>query len=106
DGMTIEGKEIRLRFQYADSGLMAGKKEGLRPVFEDKAGVLRRFAIAGKDRKWHWADARIDGKTVVVSHKDVSQPVAVRYAYAWNPLGANLYNREGLPSVPFRTDDW
>jgi sialate O-acetylesterase len=48
----------------------------------------------------------IDGKTVVVSSKEVKEPVAVRYAFSMNPDGANLYNREGLPASPFRSDDW
>ncbi len=67
---------------------------------------LRRFEIAGADRKWHWADAIIVGETVVVSSRDVPQPVAVRYAWAANPVGANLVNDEGLPASLFRTDDW
>ena len=53
-----------------------------------------------------WADAVIDGKTVVVSSPGVSNPVAVRYAYSMNPDGCNLYNNEGLPASPFRTDEW
>ena len=69
-------------------------------------GPLKRFEIAGVDRKWHWADAVIDGETVVVSNKDVPQPVAVRYAWAANPVGANLVNVDGLPASLFRTDDW
>jgi len=73
---------------------------------EDKAGKLQRFAVAGADRKWVWATAVIDGSAVVVSSPEVKAPVAVRYAYAQNPEGANLYNREGLPASPFRTDDW
>jgi len=63
------------------------------------------FAIAGADKKWYWADAKIVGNQVVVSSKEVSQPVAVRYAWAANPR-ANLYNGADLPAVPFRTDDW
>ena len=61
--------------------------------------------MAGSDRKWHWAEARIDGDTVVVSSADVSDPVAVRYAWQSNPK-ATLYNGAGLPAVPFRSDDW
>ncbi|NNE90484.1 MAG: 9-O-acetylesterase, partial [Verrucomicrobiales bacterium] len=69
-------------------------------------GKLSQFAIAGEDKKFHWADAKIEGDTVVVSSPNVPAPVAVRYAYAHNPEGANLYNKAGLPAVPFRTDEW
>ena len=57
------------------------------------------------DRKFHWADARIEGNTVVVSCPDVEFPVAVRYAWADNPE-CNLYNGAELPASPFRTDEW
>jgi len=91
--MRVEGGSIRLRFDHTDQGLIA------------KGGDLEGFAIAGADHKWHWANARIDGETIVVSANDVPNPVAVRYAWASNPA-ANLYNGAGLPGVPFRTDDW
>ncbi|MDX1565306.1 MAG: sialate O-acetylesterase, partial [Phycisphaeraceae bacterium] len=104
--MKIEGNKIRLQFDHVGSGLMVGKKNGLAPTEEDKNGKLGRFAIAGKDKKWHWAEAVIDGDTVVVSSKEVPNPVAVRYGYTMNPRGANLYNKEGIPASPFRTDDW
>jgi sialate O-acetylesterase len=102
--MQIEGRQIRLQFDHLGGGLMVGKKEGRRPVVEDKNGALKRFAIAGADRVWQWADAKIEGGTVVVSSSRVTQPTAVRYAYALNPEGCNLYNRAGLPAFPFRTD--
>jgi len=89
----IEGKTIRLNFDHAQSGLVA------------KGGELRGFAIAGEDRKFVWAQAKIDGKEVVVSAPEVEKPVAVRYAWDINPV-CNLYNQDGLPAVPFRTDDW
>lgn len=66
---------------------------------------LRGFAIAGPDREWLWAEARLDGRTVVVSHPDIPKPAAVRYAWANNPIG-NLTNVSGQPAAPFRTDDW
>lgn len=70
-------------------------------------GELKRFEIAGKDKVWHWAKARIEGEdTVVVSSPEVEAPAAVRYAWAANPEGANLVNSEGLPASVFRTDDW
>lgn len=94
DSMTIEGNRIRLRFKHVDGGLVA--KGGRR---------LKGFAIAGEDRKFYWAHAKIDGDTVVVRSFRVPKPVAVRYAWADNPE-CNLYNAAGLPASPFRTDDW
>ncbi len=94
EGMKIEGSEIRIRFSHTDSGLMA--KGG---------GPLTAFTIAGEDRKFHHATARIDGDTIVVSSPDVPSPVSVRYAWSDSP-DCNLYNKEGLPASPFRTDDW
>ncbi|MFO1524309.1 MAG: sialate O-acetylesterase [Kiritimatiellia bacterium] len=91
-GMTVEDGRIRLAFDHA-AGLAA------------KDGRLTGFAIAGEDRKFVWADAVIDGGTVVVSAVDVPKPVAVRYAWHANPV-CNLVNAAGLPAVPFRTDDW
>ncbi|MHB9133895.1 MAG: sialate O-acetylesterase [Armatimonadota bacterium] len=102
----VEGRHIRISFNFVGHGLMVGKKDGLHPATADTGGVLRRFAIAGADKRFVWADAKIDGNTVVVSSPDVPHPVAVRYAYSQNPVGANLYNTDGLPAVPFRTDAW
>jgi sialate O-acetylesterase len=85
---------------------MIGRKEGLKPTAEVRDGKLERFAIAGSDKNWHWAEASIDGPTVIVSSAEVASPVAVRYAYSMNPTGANLYNKEGIPASPFRTDNW
>jgi len=104
--MKIEDKRIRLFFDYSGGGLMAGEKTGREPVREIKDGQLQRFAVAGDDKKWVWADAIIDGDTVLVSSPNVPKPVAVRYAYSHNPVGCNLYNRAGLPASPFRTDAW
>jgi sialate O-acetylesterase len=91
--MEINGKVIRLSFDHTGSGLMA------------KGDKLTGFAIAGADRKFVWADAVIEGTTVLVSSSTVSAPVAVRYAWADNPV-CNLYNGENLPAIPFRTDEW
>ncbi len=91
--MRIEGNRIRLFFDHVGSGLVA------------KGDKLVGFAIAGKDRKFVWAKAEIEGDTVVVWSEQVPEPVAVRYGWADNPE-CNLYNREGLPASPFRTDDW
>jgi len=104
-GMKVEGGKIRVEFDSVGSGLMVGKKDGRNPAVEDKAVKLNRFAVAGADKKWVWADAVIDGETVVVSSPQVPDPVAVRYAFSINPEGCNLYNKEGLPASPFRTDD-
>jgi len=91
--MKIVGGKAVLSFDHVGGGLAA------------RGGKLVGFAIAGADRKFVWADAAIAGKTVVVSSDKVKQPAAVRYAWATNPA-CNLYNAEGLPASPFRTDDW
>jgi sialate O-acetylesterase len=103
---AVEGSKVRVSFDDVGGGLIVGEKKGLEPVQEVKDGRLKWFAIAGKDKVWHWADAVIDGNTVLVSSDKVPVPAAVRYAFAMNPEGANLYNKEGLPASPFRTDDW
>ncbi|MGY8768045.1 MAG: sialate O-acetylesterase [Pirellulales bacterium] len=103
---TVKGKAITVQFDNVGAGLIVGKKEGLTPVVEDSSTGLKRFAIAGEDKVWVWADAIITGDTVVVSSAEVASPVAVRYGYSGNPLGANLYNKDGFPASPFRTDDW
>jgi len=82
---------LKIHFDHADGGLV---------VRGDRLG---EFAVAGKDHQWHWADAKIDGETVVVSSPDVSEPETVRYAWQSFP-SATLYNGGGLPAVPFRTD--
>jgi sialate O-acetylesterase len=93
DRYTIEGDKVRVHFKYSG---------GLKTI---DSGPVKGFAIAGDDRRFVWADARIEGDTVVVSSPKVSKPVAVRYGWADNPI-VNLYNRAGLPASPFRTDDW
>ncbi len=95
--MEISGDKIILEFEHVGSGLLA----------KDKYGYLKSFAIAGADQKFFWAKAYIaPGNKIVVSSDAVRDPVAVRYAWADNPDDANLYNREGLPASPFRTDTW
>ena len=103
---TLYNGKIILSFDNTGAGLMVGKKDGRNPTVQDMGAKLQRFAIAGEDKKWVWADAVIDGKTVLVSSPEVPKPVAVRYAFSMNPEGCNLYNKEGLPASPFRTDDW
>ncbi len=108
DSASVEGDKVRVKFmaESLGGGLMVGKKEGRKPTEGVKDGKLERFAVAGEDKKWVWAEAVIDGDSVVVSSPQVAAPVAVRYAYSMNPAGANLYNKEGLPASPFRTDGW
>jgi len=104
--LKIDGSKAVVEFDHVGAGLMTGRKDGRKTAEEVKDAKLARFAIAGKDRKWVWAEAKIVGDTVVCTHPDVPNPAAVRYAFTMNPLGANLYNRDGLPASPFRTDDW
>ncbi|MEO6907042.1 MAG: sialate O-acetylesterase, partial [Abditibacteriaceae bacterium] len=102
----VEADKIIISFDHVGDGLMVGEKSGLAPTQEVRAGVLRQFAVAGADKVWHWGQARIVGETVVVQTDEVPNPVAVRYAWCANPQAANLYNRNGLPAAPFRTDAW
>ena len=104
--MKIDGSFIRIGFDYVGRGLMVGQKKQLEPVREVKDGSLQRFALAGEDHQWHWAQEKIDGTQVVVSCPQVPKPVAVRYGFTMNPNTCNLYNRNGLPASPFRTDNW
>jgi len=91
--MEIKGNTIILSFINIGGGLVV--KGG---------GELRHFAIAGADKKFVWAEAEIQDNKIIVWSGLVPNPVAVRYAWADNPEGANLYNKEGLPASPFRTD--
>ncbi len=104
--MKIENHKIRIVFDSVGSGLTVATKKGFAPVVKEPQGKLKRFAIAGDDKKWAWAEAVIDGKTVLVSSPEVPKPIAVRYAYTMSGDACNLYNNEGLPASPFRTDDW
>jgi len=90
---AVSTNDITISFTHTGSGLVSNNGE-----------PLSQFAIADADKKFVWADARIEGNTVVVSSNRVPQPKYVRYAWADNPDGANLYNKEGLPASPFRTD--
>jgi sialate O-acetylesterase len=93
ESMAVEGNKIRIRFHHIGTGL------------EAQGSALRGFAIAGADRKFYWADAVIDGNSVIASSPNVAAPVAVRYAWGDSPE-CNLSNKEGLPASPFRTDQW
>ena len=94
DTYQIEGNKIRIYFKHTDGGLKTKNNE-----------IPKGFTIAGVDHKFHWADAVIDGNSIVVSSPEVAFPIAVRYAWADNPI-CNLYNGADLPASPFRTDDW
>ena len=91
--VTVEGNDIRIRFDNVGGGLV---------VKDDK---LTGFTVAGADREFHDADAVLKDGEIVVTSSKVAKPVAVRYG--WRPDPAlSLYNKEGLPVVPFRTDDF
>jgi sialate O-acetylesterase len=92
-GMQIEDGKVRLNFSNAD---------GLK---SSDGGPIKGFALAGEDRKFHWANAVIEGDHVVITCPDVPAPVAVRYGWADNP-DCNLVNGAGLPASPFRSDKW
>ncbi len=104
--MKTEGNKIQIVFDSVGSGLTVATKKGFAPVVTEPQGKLQRFAVAGEDKKWAWTNAAIDGKTVIVSSPAVSRPVAVHYAYTMSGDDCNLYNNEGLPASPFRTDNW
>ena len=88
-----KGDTVTVAFRHTEGGLVT------------KDGNLKGFVIAGEDQQWKPADAKILGDKVAVSSSEVAKPVAVRYAWAANPVG-NLFNGAGLPASPFRTDDW
>lgn len=89
----VTGREVRVQFSHAESGLMIDEGEG---------GVsLRWFELAGEDGVWHKAEARINRTEVIVSSDQVERPQEVRYACDTRPLGGNLFNRAGLPASPF-----
>ena len=93
---AVRGDAIAVEFDHVGGGL----------VCRASGGVVGGFAIAGADRRFVWADARIEGNRVIVSSPRVPSPVAVRYAWGNNPIRASLYGASGLPAVPFRTDAW
>jgi sialate O-acetylesterase len=95
--MEVNGDKIVLEFDHVGTGLLV----------KDKYGYLKSFTIAGSDKKFTWAKAYLaPGNKVIVTSDVIKNPVAVRYAWADNPDDANLYNQEGLPASPFRTDNW
>jgi len=97
ESVKFNNGKAMITFTEIGSGLMVN----------DKYGYLKGFTIAGDDQKFHWAKAKlVDEKTVEVGSELVTNPVAVRYGWADNPDDVNLYNKEGLPANPFRTDEW
>lgn len=94
--MEIKDGAARLAFDHVSNG----------GLYAFDVAALKGFAVAGADRQFKWAEAKIQGRDkVVVSHPDIPEPVAVRYGWADNPV-LNLYDRNGLPVTPFRTDSW
>lgn len=92
---VINGKAI-VSFNYVETGFEV----------KGKNGEIKEFEIAGIDKKFYKATAKIEGDKISVWSSEVKTPIAVRFAWANNPAQFNLYNKEGLPVIPFRTDDW
>ncbi len=92
--IKLKGNKIILNFSHIGSGFII--KGGGDPYY---------FSIAGTDKKYVWANAKIDGDRIIVWNDEVSDPAFVRYAWANNPEGANLFNKKGLPVSPFSTDE-
>ena len=112
--LKVENGKIRLFFDFAESGLTArkipeyyivnsGRNQFLTLRRNSPGSELEGFAVAGKDGKWFWADAEIDGDTVLVWSDKVPKPTQVRYAWSNNPT-CNLYNKAGFPAAPFRSN--
>jgi sialate O-acetylesterase len=91
--IAFEGRSVRIAFNPNGGGLIGAGSQ------------LSGFALAGEDHRFYWADSRIEGDSVVLRSESVSKPIAVRYAWADNPE-CSLYNTEGHPASPFRSDDW
>ena len=96
ESLAVDGNKIVLTFTHTGSGLMA----------KDKYGYIKGFEVGGSDHHFHYAKASLSGNKVVVSSDAVSEPLEARYAWADDAGDANLYNQEGFPAVPFRTDQW
>jgi len=92
---AVEGNKVRVKFTHVGQGLAVRHSD-----------KLQGFMIAGADKEFVWADAVIEGDSVVASNTSVPKPVAVRYAWSGNAPWANLFNKDGLPALTFRTDDW
>jgi len=102
----VEGNSIRVKFDHARNGLMLARKDGYDPPVATPDAEIPWLSIQAKDGTWHWAEGRIDGSDLIVSSKEVQEPIAVRYAYTQFPVGFNLYNKDGLPASPFTTSGY
>lgn len=100
---VVVGRTIRVKFDYAEHGLMLAKKEGFAPPMPTPNAPIPWLSIQAKDGNWYWAEGKIDGSELIVSSREVSEPIAVRYAYTQYPIGCNLFNKDGLPASPFST---
>jgi sialate O-acetylesterase len=96
DSIVFLDSRVHVWFKYADKGLVA----------KQRYGYVQGFELAGSDRVFYYAQARIEGNSVEVQHPKVTTPVSVRYAWSDAPVDANLFSAEGLPVVPFRSDNW
>ncbi len=95
--VRFEGRNAIITFAETDSGLSV----------KNKYGYINGFSVAGSDHRFVWAKAFVTGDhTIIVYSDEIENPVAIRYGWANNPNDLNLYNKEGLPAIPFRTDDW
>ncbi|MCP3931067.1 MAG: sialate O-acetylesterase [Bacteroidetes bacterium] len=94
--MRIEGNKAIVSFDHIGSGLW----------IKNKHGYINEFEIAGEDKEYYWAKAKLVGDKIIVWSDHVTNPIAVRFGWSCNPAGFNLYNKEGLPASPFRTDNW
>jgi sialate O-acetylesterase len=92
---AVEGNKVRVKFTHTGQGLATRHSD-----------KLQGFMVAGADKQFHWADAVIEGDSVIVSSPAVAKPASVRYAWSGNSPWANLFNKDGLPAQTFRTDDW
>ena len=100
---VVEGSSIRVFFDNAQNGLMVANKEGFLPPVPTPDASIQWLSIQARDGTWHWADGRIDGAELVVSSRNVAEPIAVHYAYTQHPKGNLLYNKDGQPVGPFST---
>lgn len=99
----IEGSSVIISFDHAEKGLMIAEKSKISPPEHKPDAKLGWVSIRDEKGVWHWAESKIEGNTLVVTHPQVMRPYAVRYAYTNRPTGPLLYNKSGLPASPFST---
>jgi sialate O-acetylesterase len=95
-GMQVNGNAISISFTHTGKGLMA----------KDKYGYVKGFEIAGADKQFYYARAWIEGDKIIVMADEVKSPLAVRFGWTDDAGENNLFNKDGFPASPFRTDDW